>query len=467
MAVKKEGRILIVDDDVSISRSYQKYLESEGYIVEVARNGEEGLKKVSLEKPDMILLDINMPVKNGLEMLEFLRNNMGHFMPLTVMLTAYGDLDAAVKATNLGAYDFLTKPVPLEKLRLTVKRGFEKIYFNEQIAYIVEEEKTPFKNSIVGRDSSMIEIYKTIGSLQGNKATVLITGESGTGKEMVARAIHDTSSGGSPFIPINCAAIPENLIESELTGYVKGAFTGANSDRDGKLEVAKEGTLLLDEISVTPLEFQAKILRIIQEKEYYPVGGSKKRTFKGRIIASTNVDLKELVEAGKFREDLFYRLNVVSIEVPPLRKHIDDIDLLVLHFMKKVNVNMNSSVGSITKEAVEYLKSYSWPGNVRELENAITKAAINAKDRILTRDSFCFNHESFSKKTELFDKNEESSFDSVLFSSLKPLKDIEKKYIEFVLSETGWHKGKTSEILGITRPTLDKRIEEFGLRKNA
>ncbi len=464
MTAKKNGKILIVDDDLSISRSYQKYLESEGYLVQVAENGEEGIKKVEFDRPDLILLDINMPVKSGLEMLEELRKKMGQFTPLTIMLTAYGDLDGAIKATNLGAYDFLTKPIPLEKLRLSVKRGFEKISFSEQVAYILDEEDTPFKSSIIGRHPSMIEVYKTIGALQGNKATVLITGESGTGKEVVARAIHDTAAKGSPFIPINCAAIPENLIESELTGYVKGAFTGANTDRDGKLEAVKDGTLLLDEISVTPLEFQAKLLRIIQEKEYFPVGGSNKKIFNGRIIASTNVNLKELVECGRFREDLFYRLNVVSIELPPLRDHISDLDLLVLYFMKKVNSNMNSSVKSITKEAVDYLKTHRWPGNVRELENAITKASINVKDRVLTRDSFNFlERESGSGKDDS-DQRSKSFFD--LFGELVSLKDIEKKYIEHVLANTGWHKGKTSVILGITRPTLDKRIEEFGLTKD-
>ncbi len=466
MSARKNGKILIVDDNSSISRSYQKYLESEGYTVFVASDGVEGINMVEKESPDIILLDINMPGKNGIEMLEELRQNMGRSMPLTIMLTAYGDLEAAVKATNLGAYDFLTKPIPLEKLRLAVKRGFEKISFSEQVAYILEDKISPFKNTIVGRDSSMIEIYKTIGALQGNKATVLISGESGTGKEMVARAIHDTTSPDGPFIAINCAALPENLIESELTGYVKGAFTGADTDREGKLDAAKNGTLLLDEISVTPLEFQAKLLRVLQEKEYFPVGGSKKRTFEGRIIASTNVNLKSLVDQGKFREDLFYRLNVINIEVPPLREHISDLDLLIVHFMKKVNTNMKTNVESITKEAVDFLKTHSWPGNIRELENVVTKAAINVKDRILTRDSFNFLDPEYSNGSLSDCQANETENMGDLFSSLVPLKEIEKKYIEFVLSSTKWHKGKSAEILGVTRPTLDKRIEEFKLIKN-
>lgn len=462
--MKKTWKILIVDDDLSISRSYQKYLESEGYLVFTANNGVEGYAKIEKEKPDLVLLDINMPIKNGLELLEDLNKNLGRSMPLVIMLTAYGDLDAAVKATRLGAYDFLTKPVPLEKLRLTIKRGFEKITFTEHVALIIEEDYTGFKDAIVGRDSRMIDIYKTIGSLQGNKATVLVTGESGTGKEMVAKAVHENTSPKEPFIAINCAAIPENLIESELMGYVRGAFTGASTNREGKLEAVKKGTLLLDEISETPIEFQAKLLRVLQEKEFYPVGGTEKKSFQGRIVALTNKNLKNLVENGKFREDLFYRLNVINISVPPLREHMNDFEILTIHFMKKANFLMNTSVESITKEAVDFLKLHSWPGNIRELENVIIKAAINAKDRILTKDSFGF---LIPEESSNWNAGKTHFSDNFFHEPLVPLKDIEKIYVEFVLKKTGWHKGKSAEILGITRPTLDKRIEEFGLLKNA
>lgn len=456
--MKKQWKILVVDDDLSISRSYQKYLESEGYIVFTANNGKEGKIKIDKEQPDLVLLDINMPVKNGLELLEELYREKERKMPLIIMLTAYGDLDAAVRSTRLGAYDFLTKPVSLEKLRLTVKRGLEKIALTEHVAHIIQEDHEKFKDSVIGRDSKMIEIYKIIGSLEGNRATVLVTGESGTGKEMVAQAIHDNTSGSEPFVAINCAAVPENLIESELMGYVKGAFTGAATNREGKLEAAKRGTLVLDEISETPFDFQAKLLRLLQEKEYYPVGGTEKKKFQGRIIALTNKNLKELVEKGLFREDLFYRLNVINITVPPLREHMSDLEMLVIHFMKKANYLMNTSVESITREAIDFLLSYNWPGNIRELENVLTKAAINSKDRILTRDSF-----SFMALNSNVDPEPVSEF---VPDEMMPLKDIERKYIEFVLKQTGWHKGKTAEILGITRPTLDKRIEEFGLIKN-
>ncbi|HRZ78559.1 MAG TPA: sigma-54 dependent transcriptional regulator [bacterium] len=459
--MKKTWKILIVDDDVSILRSYQKYLESEGFSVATAKDGEEGFNKTLKERPDIILMDINMPVKTGLELLEDLNRELDT-VPLCIMLTAYGDLEAAVRATRLGAYDFLTKPVPLEKLKLSISRGIEKITLTEHVAHVIKDD-SEFRDTIVGRDPSMIEIYKTIGTLQGNKATVLICGESGTGKEMVAKAIHDMSSPGTPFIAINCAAIPENLIESELMGYVKGAFTGAVTNREGKFEAVKNGTLLLDEISETPPDFQTKLLRFLQERQYYPVGSIEKRNFNGRIVAATNKNLKALVDAGKFREDLYYRLNVITINVPPLREHMSDFEMLVIHFMKKANAVLHTSLESITREAVDFLKKHNWPGNIRELENVVIKAALNAKDRILTRDSFMFISGEGGRNTETPQQNI-SAYD--LFSKMVTLRDIEKEYIEFVLKQTNWHKGRSAEILGITRPTLDKRIEEFGLVKN-
>ena len=463
--MKNKWKILIVDDDLSISRSYQKYLESEGYTVFTANDGREGYIAIDKERPDLVLLDINMPVKTGLELLEDLNKTFSKKdIPLIIMLTAYGDLDAAVKATNLGAYDFLSKPVPLEKLRAAVERALETLTLKERVAHFVEPDPAPFKDSIIGRDPLMIDIYKTIGTLKGNKATVLVTGESGTGKEMVAKAIHENTVPDEPFIAINCAAVPENLIESELMGYVKGAFTGAATNREGKLEAVRGGTLVLDEISEMPYEFQTKLLRVIQEKDFYPIGATEKKRFYGRIVALTNKNLKELAENGKFREDLFYRLNVITISVPPLREHIGDLEMLTLHFIKKANLMMNTSIQSITKEALDFLSTHSWPGNIRELENTILRASIKAKDKILTRDSFVF---LIPEKKDQGDPKEKSGGENFTAPErLIPLRDVERNYIEFVLKQTNWHKGKTAELLGITRPTLDKRIEEYELKKD-
>ncbi len=459
-------KILIVDDDLSISRSYQKYLESEGYSVFTANDGREGYIAIEKERPDLVLLDINMPVKTGLELLEDLNRTFDKKdIPLVVMLTAYGELEHAVKAMNLGAYEFLAKPVPLEKLRSTVERALETLTLKERIAHFIEPDNTPFKDSIIGRHPLMIDIYKTIGTLRGNKATVLVTGESGTGKEMVAKAIHENTVPDEPFIAINCAAVPENLIESELMGYVKGAFTGATANREGKLEAVKGGTLVLDEISEMPYEFQTKLLRVIQEKDFYPIGATEKKRFNGRIVALTNKNLKELAENGKFREDLFYRLNVVIISVPPLRSHISDLEMLILHFIKKANYMMNTSIQSITKEAVDFLGSHAWPGNIRELENAIFSASIKAKDKILTRDSFSFLVPEKKEQNDIKSK-QNTMPDFVMPENLTTLREVERNYISFVLKQTNWHKGKTAELLGITRPTLDKRIEEYDLRKD-
>ena len=462
--MKNKWKILIVDDDLSILRSYQKYLESEGYTVFTADDGRTGYIVIEKEHPDLVLLDINMPVKTGLELLEDLNRTFNKKdIPLIVMLTAFGDLDAAVKAMNLGAYEFLTKPVPLEKLRSTVECALETLTLKERVAYFIEPDSTPFKDTIIGRDPLMIDIYKTIGTLKGNKATILVTGESGTGKEMVAKAIHENTVPDEPFIAINCAAVPENLIESELMGYVKGAFTGATANREGKLEAVRGGTLVLDEISEMPYEFQTKLLRVIQEKDFYPIGATEKKRFNGRIVALTNKNLKELVEKGKFREDLFYRLNVITISVPPLRDHLNDLEMLILHFIKKANFMMNTSIQSITKEAVDYLRSHTWPGNIRELENTIQRASIKAKDKVLTRDSFSF---LVAEKKDAPGAKQSTVDELVIPEKLMPLRDVERNYIEYVLKQTGWHKGKTAELLGITRPTLDKRIEEFGLRKD-
>lgn len=465
--MKNKWKILIVDDDLSISRSYQKYLGSEGYTVFTADDGRSGFMMIDKEHPDLVLLDINMPVKTGLELLEDLNRVFEKKdMPLIIMLTAYGDLDAAIKAMSLGAYEFLTKPVPLEKLRSTVECALETLTLKERVAYFIEPDSTPFKDTIIGRDPLMVDIYKTIGTLKGNKATILVTGESGTGKEMVAKAIHENTVPGEPFIAINCAAIPENLIESELMGYVKGAFTGATANHDGKFELVKGGTLVLDEISEMPYDFQTKLLRVIQERDFYPIGASDKKRFNGRIVALTNKNLKELAENGKFREDLFYRLNVISISVPPLRNHMNDLEMLILHFIKKANFTQNTAIQSITKEAVDYLRSHTWPGNIRELENTILHASVKAKDKILTRDSFSSFLVPEKKDQSSAGTRHNAVDDLVMPEKLMPLRDVEKNYIEFVLRQTNWHKGKTAELLGITRPTLDKRIEEFGLHKD-
>ncbi len=458
--MNSDWKILIVDDELSIRKSFQKFLKKEGYIVETAENGYEGFDLILSFKPDLVLLDINMPGMSGLELLEKLNQKEDYQMPVIITITAYGDMSSAIKATQFGAFDFLSKPITLSNLRTTISRGLEKISTTETIAFEIENNNT-VSDSLIGNSPEMVEVYKSIAMLSQNKATVLITGESGTGKELVAKAVHNMSvSKNEPFIAVNCAAIPENLIESELMGYKKGAFTGADKSKPGKLDIAGEGTLLLDEIAETPLEFQAKLLRLLQEREYYSIGSNVSKIFKGRIIAATNKDLKKAVEEKKFREDLYYRLNVVTIQIPPLKKHLSDLEILVKHFIQKANKSMNTEISEITNECLDLLKNHSWPGNIRELENAIIKAVISTKGKTLTRDSFAFLNKKESGSKTLFSP-------SVSTFEFKSLKEVEKEYIDFVLKNFDWHKGKTATILGITRPTLDKKIEEYKLVKNA
>lgn len=457
----KRDRILIVDDDPSILRSYEKFLTSEGYSIMTAVNGLEGYDKIEKENPDLVLMDINMPGMTGLELLERLQKEAGSRMPMIIAITAYGDMTAAIKAIQLGAYDFLTKPIPLEKLRLTIKRSFEKIKMSETVAFAVDTAAIE-PDAVIGRSSKMVEIYKTIATLSTNKATVLIAGESGTGKEMVAKAIHNmTTNGKESFVPINCAAMPANLIESELLGYVKGSFTGADSNKEGKLAAVGGGTLLLDEITEMPIEFQAKLLRVIQEREYFPVGGTTPKRFDGRIISVTNRDIEKEVSEGRFREDLYYRLNVVTIKMPPLRDHIEDIELLAMHFIKKANFQMHTDIKGITREGIEFLKDNKWPGNIRELENTIIKAAIQAKDSILSRETLGVIQSALPALPAV-----QANGEDFFFGKLVQLREVEKRYIDFALKNCGWHKGNTAAALGITRPTLDKKIEEYGLTKD-
>lgn len=456
--MRKDRTILIVDDDAAIRRSFEKFLRAEGYLVSTAEDGLAGWEKICGERPDVVLLDLTMPRMDGIALLEKMQRELERAMPLVITVTAHGDLSNAVKATQLGSYDFLTKPIPLEKLRLTLKRAFERIHLNETVV-LCEEAPTSSSETIVGRSPVMVEIYKQIAALADNRATVLITGESGTGKEVVAHAIHETATRGkAPWVAVNCAALPAGLIEAELMGHLKGAFTGAERASEGKLGAAGAGTILLDEIAEIPTDLQVKLLRLVQEREYFPVGGSAPRRFEGRIIATTNRDLAAEVRAGRFREDLFYRLNVAHIHVPPLREHPEDIDLLVTHFIRKTNETMHTHIEGVTQETLSFLKSQPWPGNVRELEHAIVKAAIASKDRILTRDRLEAAFTALNEKAPPLETND---------GELLPLREVERRHIAFVFRACGFQKTRTAAALGITRPTLDKKLEEYGIAKES
>ena len=444
-----------MDDERSIRLVLKKYLSSKGHEVFEAKNGKEALELIKENPPDLIFLDLKMPEKGGFETLE----EIGE-IPV-VILTAYGNIDYTVKAINLGASDYITKPFSFEE----IDRVLEKLLPSEGLEGDFGEESSP----IIGKSKGMQEIFKTIARVARSSVTVLITGESGTGKEVVARAIHDYSDRkGKPFIAVNCAALPENLLEAELFGYEKGAFTGALRTKRGLFEEADGGTLFLDEIGELPLSLQSKLLRVLQEKEVRPIGGVKSRKVDVRIIAATNRKLEEEVRKGNFREDLFFRLNVVRIEVPPLRERREDIIPLTLSFIKKFSEEFKLEPKKLSDDAVDFLLSYDFPGNVRELENMVLRAMVLSSSPVLTSQDFRREGEKkgnlgelikeFVDKVFTVEQKEENNLYDVVIGS------IEKVLIEEVLRRCNFNQVKASKVLGIHRNTLRRKIKELGIR---
>ena len=444
-----------MDDERSIRLVLKKYLSSKGHEVFEAKNGNEALKLMRENPPDLIFLDLKMPEKGGFKTLE----EIGE-IPV-VILTAYGNIDYTVKAINLGASDYITKPFSFEE----IDRVLEKLLPSEGLEGDFGEESSP----IIGKSKGMQEIFKTIARVARSSVTVLITGESGTGKEVVARAIHDYSDRkGKPFIAVNCAALPENLLEAELFGYEKGAFTGALRTKRGLFEEADGGTLFLDEIGELPLSLQSKLLRVLQEKEVRPIGGVKSKKVDVRIIAATNKKLEEEVRKGNFREDLFFRLNVVRIEVPPLRERREDIIPLTLSFIKKFSEEFKLEPKKLSDDAVDFLLSYDFPGNVRELENMVLRAMVLSSSPVLTSQDFRREGEKkgnlgelikeFVDKVFTVEQKEENNLYDVVIGS------IEKVLIEEVLRRCNFNQVKASKVLGIHRNTLRRKIKELGIR---
>lgn len=441
--------IVVIDDDQSIRETITNFLKRQGYYVESSENGKEGLELIKRRTPDLVISDYKMPGMTGVELLEKTKeiDSKIHF----IIITAFDDMKTTVEAMQKGAYDFIEKPLETEKLKIVIKRALENKKLSEKLDAIIEEnaENYDLNNILVGKTASMKELYKKIGQISSSRVTVLIQGESGTGKELVARAIHyGGETKNSPFVPVNCTALTETLLESELFGHVKGAFTGSIKDKKGKFELAGEGTILLDEISEISPNLQVKLLRILQEKEFEPVGGEKTIPMKARIIAVTNKNLEKLVKEGKFREDLYYRLNVITINLPTLRDRKDDIPLLINHLLNKINRDLHKSVTKVPDSVMRYLTDHEWIGNVRELENTLMQAVVLSNGDVL-------------EENKLMLKNVESrlyEFDSYLNYSLN---DIEKLHIENMLNHLNWDKPKTAKILGISLPTLYSKIENY------
>jgi nitrogen regulation protein NR(I) len=478
------SKLLLIDDETDVQYSFQRIFDTPEIELTTASSGEEGLKLIPKVKPDLVLMDIRMGGINGLETLRRIRQMDSKL--LVILMTAYGTTQTAIEAMKLGAYDYLLKPFDVIKLKDIVNNALKAAHDMRQIvSYQPLLESEDYEAGIVGRSEPMQQVFKMIGQVAGTDATALITGESGTGKELVARAIyHHSNRNTQPFLAVNCAAIPEQLLESELFGHERGAFTGATLQRVGKFEQCNGGTLFLDEIGDMTPATQTKILRVLQSGTFERVGGNTPLKVDVRIIAATNKPLEEAVAARQFREDLFYRLNVVRIHIPPLRERREDVRLLVNYFLKKFARDQETAPKSISTGVIKALEAYHWPGNVRELENIVRRALVVAKgDAILLSDlpqeivgqSSTQNAAApaSSAPTAAGDPGATDvvSLTRKLFQwarkdpKLKLIPAVERELVLQALKETSGNQVQAAKLLGITRATLRKRIEKFGIQR--
>ncbi len=450
--MSSQARVLVVDDDEVTCNLLEEVLTKEGYQVEKALNGREAVDKGEKNSYDVLLSDIKMVGLDGLEVLKAYRQKSPE--TIVIMMTAFGSIETAIQAIKEGAYDYVSKPFKLDEIKMTIRRSLEqKRLLRENLFYRQELMQKYKLDNIVGRSSQMLQVYKTIARVAETRSTVLITGESGTGKELIARAIHFNSSrSAKPFVAVDCGSLAETLLESELFGHVRGAFTGAISAKKGLFEEADNGTCFLDEIGDIGLSTQARLLRFLQEHELKRVGDTETVKVDVRIVAATNKNLEQLVQDKKFREDLFYRLNVVSIHVPPLRDRPEDIPLLAEYFLRKYNAENNKPVSRISADAMEILLAYRWPGNVRELENLIERAVTLAQNNLILPEDL---------PRRICPELPEVS--PTAFPARISLSELEKIYIQKVLEDTGGNKKRAAEILGVDRRTLYRMAARYGI----
>ncbi len=445
---KLKGTILVVDDDPEMCRLLYDVLTEEGHTVETATTGQEALAKLS-DQVDLVITDLRLKEMKGLELMHQVKKQKSEVS--VIIITAFGTIESAIEAMKLGAYDYIPKPFKMEELAIVVQKALQEGALRREVARLRREIGKEYQfSNIIGKSKAMQAIFDLIGRIAGTVSNILITGESGTGKELVAKAIHYNSPRKDrPFIPVNCAAIPETLLESELFGHVKGAFTDAKGNKTGLFEEASGGTLFLDEISEFPMSLQAKLLRVLQDKEVRRVGSNQHTKVDVRFIAASNLDLAEEVKRHRFRGDLFYRLNVIQIQIPPLRERRDDILFLAHHFLKKYQKESGKPVMGISESALSLLAKYPWPGNVRELENAIERAVILARgEQVLPEDL---------PSTLTGGRDDYSVLEKVLERQLT-LEELEREYIARVLEQTGGNKYRTAQILGIDRKTLYRKL---------
>ena len=456
------AQILVIDDDKSIIESFKR-LFSEKHKVIDAYNGEEAIKLIKENAVDLIFLDYRIPGENGLEVLKQIKKIDPDIF--VIIITAFGTFETIIKSISLGAYDYIEKPLDIDKINILTRRALELKKMTKYINYIRDEQIKNYNlKRLIGSSENMQNLFKTIGRLVGNDVTVLITGESGTGKELAARAIHYNSSRKTePFIAVNCSGLTETLLENELFGHEPQAYTGASTKRIGKFEAAGEGTIFLDEIGDMPLTLQTKLLRILQEKEFQRLGGVKNIKLKARIITATNKDLISEIQNGTFREDLFYRINVASIHLPPLRERREDIPELIDYFINSIRHKLRKNIRGISNRALEMLTNYNWPGNVRELENVITNLCINMKGNIINPSNIFKYITKVDKGIDIFDDfiekflikyDDEDNLLNIACSA------IEKKLIKKMGEKLNYNKTLMAKALGISRVTVQKKLLE-------
>lgn len=452
-SILSKGKILVVDDELIMRESLHSWLEEDGMEVHTAESGEEGLEMAKKENFDVMLVDLKMPGMDGIQFLKEVKKIQPQAS--IIIMTAYASVDTAVEAMKQGAYDYVIKPFNPDEITMTIRKILDHQSLVRENIYLRLSLKKQYDfHNIISKNHKMQKIFRLIETIADSKSSVLILGESGTGKELIAKAIHYNSSRhDKPFISVSCATIQESLIESELFGHEKGAFTDALSTRKGKFELADGGTLFLDEVADLSPKVQTSLLRVLQEKEFMRVGGEKYIKVDVRVISATNRDLWKAVQEGKFREDLYYRLNVITIHIPPLRERTEDIPLLVEHFISKYNVENSRKVEGINEEALQILMNYHWPGNVRELENVIERAVLINKTGIIAPEDL----------PPYLVPGAEPSYDR---ADLASLEEVEKQHILNVLKKNNWNIRRSAQILKIDRTTLYAKIRRYGLRQN-
>ncbi len=465
-------KILVVDDEEMIRFAFEQFLMDEEYEPLLAADEDSAMEQIHQNHPSIVFLDYRLPGRDGLDLIQEIRAIDSKIS--VVFMTAFGAMDVAIKAMQYGAYEYLTKPLDLDKIKILIRRIMEAKKIAESLEVQSEPEKTPSAlTQMVGKGPAMQEVFKMIGLLTMQDVTVLITGESGVGKELVARAIHENSPRANhPFVAINCGAMPENLLEAEMFGYEKGAFTGADTQKPGKFEAASQGTIFLDEIGELQSQLQVKLLRVLQEQAFERVGGNKTVRTDARIIAATNKDLIKEVENERFRKDLYYRLHLIHVHLPPLRERKEDISLLIDHFIQKANIETGRKVRGITQDARLRLETYSWPGNVRELENQIRRAMVLSREEILSDYLF----EPGAGQTPETDLNSEKQMAALTKQYLgealaspqsegsifeKVTAIVEKALIQEALERTGGNQMQAAQLLGMNRTTLRKKIKDY------